>query len=94
MPRCRDLAIFMVTTTTMTTDRQTAYLTPAHARGIIIWEGLGSENEVIHTHTHTVSHIHTFAIMSLFLDQKQYCHTQHTLASLDMRLSMHLGVLS
>ena len=32
MPRCRDLAIFVVTTT----DRQTDYFTPAHARRVIM----------------------------------------------------------
>ena len=31
VPRCRDLAIFMVTTT----DRQTDYFTPAHVCGVI-----------------------------------------------------------
>ena len=30
MPRCRDMAIFMVTTT----DRQTDYFTPVHPRGV------------------------------------------------------------
>ena len=32
MPRCRDLAIFVVTTDGQT-DRQIDYFTPAHARG-------------------------------------------------------------
>ena len=38
-PRFRDLAIFVVTT-----DRQTDYFTPAHARGVMI---------IIHICTHT-----------------------------------------
>ena len=39
VPRCRDLAIFVVTTDRQTdgqTDRQTDYFTPAHARGVNI----------------------------------------------------------
>ena len=34
VPRCRDMAIFVVTT-----DRQTDYFTPVHARGVIMTEG-------------------------------------------------------
>ena len=33
VPRCQDLAIFVMTTTT---DRQTNYLTPGHGHGIVI----------------------------------------------------------
>ena len=38
MSRCRDLAIFVVTTT-IDTDRQTEYFTPVHVRGVIIIVG-------------------------------------------------------
>ena len=56
VPRCRDLAIFGVTTDVQT-DRQTDYLTPAHTRRVktMCRSAVGTVNECIYKGQQTAS---------------------------------------
>ena len=49
MPRCRNLAIFVVTTDGQIdrqTDTQTDYFTPAHVRGVIIRYSTSDDDQI------------------------------------------------
>ena len=62
MPRCRDLAIFVVTTT----DRQTDYFTPAHAGGVITLPLVHARGIINPVRKALDPHVHVFLV---FRDQ-------------------------